>query len=212
MIDRRRTSGAQGEFGHAVPVRPAVGDGSARIPDRCPRGHHLRISGAGSGWSHFYDLPDVTCRVCAALGDTATWCLLDPTRQPAAEAAPERGLTLVRFPPARRAGIGRIELQLNGQTVGEVSLAACGPCRRAVLTGIRVDDVPVNYRRLGYGRVLVAAALARAPAARYRWSTTALRDTVEARAFWAAVGFPGTVGHPTYCSDMTSREPKPFRD
>lgn len=194
---------SQGEFGHAVPVRPAVGSGSAQVPRCCPRGHQLRIGGAGNGWSHFYDLPDVTCRVCAALGNgPATWCLINPTSQYPADAAPVRGLALVVFPPSRRGGIGRIELRLNTRVTGEVHLAACGPCRRAVITRVEVAEAPVSFRRLGYGRVLVAAALARAPATRYRWSTAALPDTVEARAFWAAIDFPGEVGRPGYCSDM----------
>lgn len=204
VSDNGRLSGAQGEFGRAVPVRVATGDGSARVPDRCLRGHYLSISGAGNGWSHFYDLPDVTCRVCAALGDpAATWCLIDPARQFAAPSVPERGLVLAVVPPVERGGAGRIELHLNGQGVGEVRLAACGLCRRAVITWV---DIAVTHRRLGYGHVLVAAALARAPRARYRWSTTALPGTVEARAFWASTGFPGDVGDPQFCSDMRLRE------
>lgn len=205
MSENDGLSGVQGEFGHAVPVRPATGGGSARVPDRCLRGHHLSVSGAGNGWSHFYDLPDVTCRVCAALGDpVATWCLIDPARQFALPSAPERGLVLVVIPPVERGATGRIELRLSGQAVAEVCLAACGPCRRAVITAL---DVEAARRRLGYGRVLVAAALARAPQARYRWSTAPLPDTVEACAFWSAVGFPGTVGKPHFCSDMRLRQP-----
>ena len=200
VSDGAKRSGLQGEFGRAVPVRPAAGEGSARVPDRCLRGHYLSISGAGNSWSHFYDLPDVTCRVCAALGDpAATWCLIDPARQFASPSAPERGLVLAVIPPVGRGEAGRIELRLNGQTAGEVRLAACGPCRRAVITWVGVE---VTCRRLGYGHVLVAGALARAPATRYRWSTTALPDTVEARAFWASIGFPGDVGKPDFCSDM----------
>jgi len=193
-------SGAQGEFGHAVPVRPASGSGGAQVPDWCLRGHYLGVGGAGVGWSHFYRLTDITCRVCAALRDpAANWCLLDPARQYPADSAPGQGLVLAVVPPSARGGIGRIELRLARRPVGEVALAACGPCHRAVLVRVLVPD---EHRRLGYGRVLIAAALARAPASRYHWSTVRGPETVAAKAFWAAVRFPGKIGEPGYCSDM----------
>jgi hypothetical protein len=49
--------------------------------------------------------------------------------------------------------------------------------------------------------VLVAAAVALAPAC--DWSTTTVdhADPV-ARAFWAAVDWPGQLGTPAYCTDM----------
>jgi GNAT superfamily N-acetyltransferase len=67
-----------------------------------------------------------------------------------------------------------------------------------VLEQVRVDP---GHSRHGYGRVLVAAALALAPAC--DWSTTAVDQTDPvARAFWAAVNWPGQLGTPAYCSDM----------
>lgn len=190
----------QGEFGHPVPVRPATGNGSERTPTRCLRGHVLAVAGAGSGWSHFYSLPDVTCRVCRQLGDpVATWCLIDPTVQYSADGAPTQGLVLVVILPSVRGGVGRIELRLDDRVVGDVDLRACGPCATAVLEHIRVDQ---QFRGIGYGRVLAAAAFVRAPASRYRWSSTEVNKSVEAWAFWAAVGFPARLGQPEYCADM----------
>ena len=55
------------------------------------------------------------------------------------------------------------------------------------------------YRRLGYGRVLVAAALTLGVG--YDWSTTAIGDSLPTRAFWARVGLPGPTT-PAYCSHM----------
>jgi GNAT superfamily N-acetyltransferase len=70
--------------------------------------------------------------------------------------------------------------------------------RRAVLEQVRVDE---PHRRRGFGRVLVAAALALAPPNDYQWSTTTVDDHVVAHAFWAAVGWPGQF-KPDYCTDM----------
>ncbi|WP_020672309.1 GNAT family N-acetyltransferase [Amycolatopsis nigrescens] len=199
MIESVRRSGAQGEFGHAVPVRPAR-DRAALFPAWCLRGHELKIAGAGRGWSHFYNLPRVTCQVCYDQRDpAASWCLIEPADQYPPDKAPQEGLKLHAVAPLVRGGIGRIELHLDGHAVGDLDLAACGPCRRAVIEQLRVDH---DHRRLGYGRILIAAALSRAPADKYDWSTTKITDTVETRAFWAASGFPGTLGQPQYCTDM----------
>ncbi|MFJ9782618.1 hypothetical protein ACIRSS_23760 [Amycolatopsis sp. NPDC101161] len=64
---------------------------------------------------------------------------------------------------------------------------------------VQVDS---SYRRHGFGRVLVAAALARA--AGYRWSTTAISESVSARAFCAALCWPDGVelSSPFYRSHM----------
>lgn len=194
----------RGEFGVAGAVRPAAGSGSRRMPAQCLRGHTLAVGGATAGWSHAYGLPTVTCEVCYARRDTrdakATWCLLDPTVQYSAGTAPDLGLVLVTLPPVqRRAGVGRIELRWDRKPVGAVWLAICAPCRRALLTGLRVEP---DRRQLGYGTVLVAAALALAAPPDYRWSTTTLPDSPEVLAFWATVGgFPG-LGAPEPCSDM----------
>lgn len=197
----RIVAALRGEFGVAGAVRPATGSGSRRTPARCLRGHSLAVGGASAGWSHAYGLPTVTCEVCYTRRDSkATWCLLDPTVQYSAGQAPDLGLVLVTLPPARRrAGIGRIELRWDRQPVGAVWLAICAPCRRAVLTDLRVEP---DRRRLGYGSVLVEAATALASPAAYRWSTTALPDSPEVLAFWATIGgFPG-LGEPEPCSDI----------
>jgi GNAT superfamily N-acetyltransferase len=68
---------------------------------------------------------------------------------------------------------------------------------RAVLEHVRVDE---QHRRRGYGRVLVAAALALVPDD-YSWSTTAINRTIVAKAFWATVGLPGPATS-AYCSHM----------
>ena len=41
-----------------------------------------------------------------------------------------------------------------------------------------------------------------APPTEYRWSTTRVSGDPVTRAFWARVGWPGTLGEPKYCTDM----------
>jgi len=139
--------------------------------------------------------------VCLELGhEPATWGLIDPATQVTEPTG--RGLELVATPPPVRGGVGRIALDVDHSFLADVDLMICGPCRRAVLEQIRVDE---EVRRLGYGRLLVSAALVRAPADQYRWSATETADSTEARAFWSRVPFPGTLGDPTYCTDMRYR-------
>jgi GNAT superfamily N-acetyltransferase len=106
------------------------------------------------------------------------------------------GLVLVRVPPVVRAASGRLELRLDGQVVADADLMLCPIDAGAVFEHVRVD---AEYRRLGYGRVLVAAALVLG--AGYDWSMTAISESTEARAFWATVGLPGP-DTPRYCSHM----------
>ena len=190
-------SRARGEFGDAHPLRPAAG---GRLLDRCPRGHDLQVAGTTTGWAAGLRLATQTCTACWGVRDErATWCLVDPAVQHRLDQAPTYGLALVRIPPAMpRGGVGRLQLRVDGHARGDVDIALCGPCHRAVLEQVRVDT---GYLRRGYGRVLIAAVLALAPA--YDWSTTAVdRADPVACAFWAAVHWPGTLGTPAYCSDM----------
>lgn len=185
----------RGMYGRAVPVRPVLG---GRSPTRCLRGHDLAIATARSSYHHWYALTEITCGACYALGDPlASWCLVDPAKQYDAKTAPTSGLVLVRTPPAVRGGVGQIALWVDGEAQADLDLAMCGPCKRAVIEQVRTD----NPRR-GYGRVLVAAALVRAPPTVYRWSTTRIADNPVARAFWSGISWPGTLGQPDYCTDM----------
>lgn len=188
---------ARGMFGAELPVRPAPrGIG----PPHCLNGHDLAVARSHSGYHHRYGLSEVSCNVCTDLHDKRSrWCLVDPARQHAAADAPATGLALVRIPPAERGGVGQLQLRIDGVTLADLDLAVCGPCRRAVLEQLRVDE---PHTRRGYGRVLVAAALELAPPSEYRWSTTRVGDTVIARAFWASVSWPGVLGEPEYCTDM----------
>lgn len=185
----------RGEFGQVVPVRPWT---SGQLPGRCLRGHDLSLAGVSRSWHTLYQAAEVRCELCLRLRDErASWCLIDPRQQ--REEPDSNGVVLVVRAPAVRGGVGRITVYMRRHSVGEVDIAACGPCRRACLEQIRVDE---RFRRLGIGRLLVAAALARLPAEHYSWSTTAVDDSLEARAFWAVVGFPGRLGEPNYCRDM----------
>jgi len=186
-------------FGRRLPVRPAPHGVS---PLRCLRGHDLSIAGAGASYHHLYGVTELTCNVCDVLRDPlASWCLVDPAVQHTAATAPRDGLALVRIPPTvPRGGVGQLQLRIEGDALGDLDLAVCSPCRRAVLEQVRVDE---GHRRMGYGRVLVAAALALAPPAEYRWSTTKInRNDIIARAFWSGIDWPGGQDGPDYCTDM----------
>lgn len=188
---------ARGLYGSALPVRPAHDD---RVPLDCLRGHRLAIAGARSSYHHRYALTEITCGVCQSLGDPlASWCLVDPTRQHAVDAAPTTGLVLVRIPPTVRAGTGQLRLWIDGIARADIDVTVCAPCQRGVIEHVRTDE---PHRRRGYGRVLVAAALALAPPSRYHWSTTEVEDNPISRAFWAGIDWPGELGEPAYCTDM----------
>ncbi|TDX84935.1 GNAT family N-acetyltransferase [Amycolatopsis arida] len=198
MTDGVVRSGARGEFGRAVPVRPMREP--RRVPDRCPRGHRLDLAGVTVGWSPRYQLHQLTCQACLALDSAAaSWCQLDPSQQhPAEDEQARAGLRLVVVPPTVPAGVGRIELRLDGHPVGDIDLALCGRCRTGVVEHVRVDPA---WNRRGYGRTLLAAALTRGPA--YDWSTTPVADHPVSRAFWSAVAPRHLeVGVPRRCSDL----------
>lgn len=95
--------------------------------------------------------------------------------------------------------MGQIVLQLRSQQIGGLDLWLCGVDQRGVIGPVRVETA---YRRRGFGTVLIAAALARG--AGYRWSTTAIAESVTARAFCAAQHWPNgaELGSPFYCSHM----------
>jgi hypothetical protein len=65
-----------------------------------------------------------------------------------------------------------------------------------------IEHICTDRPRQGYGRVLVAAALVRAPPTAYRWSTTRIADDPVTRAFWSGIAWSGTLGQPDYCIDM----------
>ena len=204
MIDRRGLTGSQGEFGRAervVPLWPGQPP-----PQRCPRGHELAVGGARAGWLHLYQQPSTTCRVCADLGlPGATWCLVDPTEQDRAASSDEpphsHDLVLRATPPATRGGLGQIALWIERDRAGVAQLRVCGPCQVGVIEHVHVEPI---HRELGYGRLLVAAGLARGPG--YTWSVANIgRDAdVITRAFAASVLSPLLAGQagPHRCTDM----------
>jgi hypothetical protein len=127
------TTGAHSGFGSAIPVYPATTERT-----RCPRGHILDVGGATASFSHYYALHTSGCDICDKLGYSrhdrpfSVWCDVDPADQRDASTAPTTGLALVRVPPTVRAGVGRIELRLNSQPVGDVDIVLCPIEKRAV--------------------------------------------------------------------------------
>ncbi len=188
MIDRAGEavrSGARGEFGGLIPIRPATGKLVA-----CLRGHRLDLDLYDKlmPYSHRYRLHGTLCEVCRAQEGCdpaarrlAEWAHLDVTVQHASDADPGDGLVLVAHPPAAGTLAGRIELRLDGAEVGVVTASPCASCQTATLDYVHVA---AEYRRLGFGRTLVAAAIAREPS--YRW-TAPLPEGPVAQSFRARI-------------------------
>ncbi|MFI5591202.1 GNAT family N-acetyltransferase [Amycolatopsis sp. NPDC051758] len=117
----------------------------------------------------------------------AEWAHLDITSQHPPDSAPEQGLVLVALPHTTSSTICKVELWLDGKPVGSATLTACTPCRAATLDYVHVT---ADHRRLGYGRVLVAATHARAPA--FTW-TAPLPESGAGASFRARIPFPKAI-------------------
>ncbi|MEU8637689.1 GNAT family N-acetyltransferase [Amycolatopsis sp. NPDC048633] len=178
-------SGARNEFGELLPVRPATGK-----PSACLRGHRLDLGlyEKLAPYSHRYRLHATLCEVCRALEACdpserrlAEWAHLDIASQRTTAAAVGDGLVIVVRSPAPGTLAGQVALHLDGSQVASATLSICVPCQVATLDYVHVV---ASYRRLGYGRTLVAAAVTRAPS--YRW-TAPLPDGPVAQSFRARI-------------------------
>ena len=179
-------SGARGEYGDLIPIRPARGQ-----PVLCLRNHYLGLYGMTRTFSHRYQLHATLCEICSLIEARdpgkrrlAEWAHLDVTAQHLPAAAAQQGLVLVANPPTAGTLTGQIELRVDGEVVGTVSLTCCPACRTATLDYVHVT---AERRRLGYGRALVAAARTRAPT--YTW-TAPLPDGGISQAFRARISCP----------------------
>ena len=206
MIDQTSgavRSGARGESGGLIPVRPTTG---ALVV--CLRGHRLDVDlyDKLKPYSHRYRLHGTLCEVCRAQEGCepaarrlAEWAHLDVNVQHAPGSPPGDGLVLVAYSPPAGTLVGRIELHLDGTEVGAVTASLCASCRTATLDYVHVA---AEYRRLGFGRTLVAAAVARAPS--YRW-TAPLPDGPVAQSFRARIAMrrPGQRCAHASAADLT---------
>ena len=181
------------------PLRPAGHH------DLCMNRHHLDRGGWTSGFDHALWLSTSTCKLCRELKlPRATWFEVD-LRFQHEEPPTNQELHLVAVPPAVLGGVGQIVLQIRGRPVADLDVRMCHVDERGVIEHIRVDDATdtsKGYRRRGFGSLLVAMALSRGTG--YRWSTSKVTDTIEARAFWARQDLPERMelGEPFYCSHM----------
>ncbi|WIV60724.1 GNAT family N-acetyltransferase [Amycolatopsis nalaikhensis] len=179
-------SGARGEYGDLLPIRPAAG-----VPVQCLRGEYLTHYGMTQTYSHRYRLHGTLCETCRLIEarDQAErrlseWAHLDTAIQYPPDAAPQQGLVLVVRPPGADTLTGHIELRLDGAVTGTATITCCTSCRSATLDYVQVA---AGYRRLGYGRTLVAVARARMPG--YTW-TAPLPEGGVAQAFRARLPYP----------------------
>jgi len=155
------------------------------------RGDILAHYGMTRPFSHRYQLHCTLCETCRRVeacdpGERrlAEWAQLDITVRHPPTAAPPQGLVLVADLPANAAVTSRIELQLDGAVVGTATFICCPACRSATLGYVHVV---AGYRRLGYGRTLVAATRECLP--EYSW-TAPLPDGVVAQAFRSRIPYP----------------------
>src|SRR4051812_30070090 len=129
-----------------------------------------------------------TCRLIEARDQSerrlSEWAHLDTALQYPPDAAPQQGLVLVARPPGADSLTGHIELRLDGAVTGTATITCCTSCRSATLDYVQVA---AGYRRLGYGRTLVAVARARMPG--YTW-TAPLPEGGIAQAFRARLPYP----------------------
>jgi len=110
------------------------------------------------------------------------------------------GVEFVRVPPILPAGREYVEIRLRGETVGSVDVRVCAECLIGVVTYIRVAE---PHRRRGLATAVLRAVLADGTG--YRWSTSPIENTAEARGLWgsvAAVGWPGVIGEAEECGHM----------
>ncbi|MFI5590131.1 GNAT family N-acetyltransferase [Amycolatopsis sp. NPDC051758] len=154
------------------------------------RGHWLNLDlyDKLAPYSHRYRLHATLCEVCRSMEACdpskrrlAEWAHFDVTSPRAFDPAFGDGLLLVVREPPPGTLAGQIDLHLDRAQVATATLSICVPCRTATLDYVHVV---AGYRLLGYGRTLVAAAVARAPA--YRW-TAPLPDGPVAQSFRARI-------------------------
>lgn len=192
-------SGTQGEFGpDDLPLWPVLrheigADQSLTVhtPPCCPRGHDVRGRGPYS-WLPGLRRHALVCGQCRTGGEPVhEWVLIDPVYELVSDAGVAGiGMEIVAVPPDVDAGPGRLELRVDGRARASAEVALCSLDRTGVVVHVRTDE---PFRRLGYGRALVLAALARGPG--YSWSTTAIESTTVAAGF--AVTIPiERVGEP----------------
>jgi GNAT superfamily N-acetyltransferase len=181
-------SGSRSEYGDIIPIRPRP----TTPPTRCLRGHRLDLGGMTITYHHLYRLHGILCEICRIVEHhdppapaLAEWSYVDTSVRYSAAAAPDFGLVLVVDPPSSPGGTGYVHFRLDGSVIATIDVVLCGSCRRGTVQSVRVEQ---RYRRLGYARTLVAAALTLQP--RYTWVAKSDSGTVASKAFWTTTGLP----------------------
>lgn len=99
------------------------------------------------------------------------------------------------------AGVGRLDIHVDGQPVCSLDLQTCTDCRRGIIHHVQTEPI---HRREGYARLAISTALERHPD--YTWSCTAVPETPAARAFWEAMDGFGVDSTPTTCRHMRAAD------
>jgi hypothetical protein len=128
-------SGARGEYGDLLPIRPGTG-----IPAQCLCGEYLAHYGMIRTYSHRYQLHGTLCETCRRVEacdpherHLCEWVHLDIAVRHRPEDAPRQGLVLLAHPAASGTVTDRIELQLDGAVVATATITCCPACRTAAL-------------------------------------------------------------------------------
>jgi hypothetical protein len=168
--------GPRNDYGTGGPVWPNVDGHNWRSP-RCPRGHLLSVAGTNGEFCHLYRAHQLIFLLCAEIHATGTWALIDPARQVAIRRRRSRG----RQRPASGQGAAAGPLRRRPDRASDrppdprrIDIMLCPVDRNGVIEHVRTD-----HRRLGYGRLLVAAA--RTLGTGYRWTTTTILPTLDVR-------------------------------
>jgi hypothetical protein len=149
-------------------------------------GHLLSLAGTNGEFCRLYRAHQLIFLLCAEIHATGTWALIDPARQVAIRRRRSRG----RQRPASGQGAAAGPLRRRPDRASDrppdprrIDIMLCPVDRNGVIEHVRTD-----HRRLGYGRLRVAAA------PDYCWTTTTINTTLAAKAFWATVGYPAVRG------------------
>jgi len=109
----------------------------------------------GGGYEHS-DGMSLRCSIRGGKGSLAEpWPLVKTERQVTETTAAGQGLELVVCLPLVFAGVGRLELRCHGREIGDIDFMLCAVDQCGIIEHVRVDP---PHRRLGLGRILVAAA------------------------------------------------------
>ncbi|HVX45416.1 MAG TPA: hypothetical protein VHC49_16105 [Mycobacteriales bacterium] len=105
--------------------------------------------------------------------------------------------TFLDTPAPVPAGVGRVDLQLDGRTVCSLDVQICPACHRGIFHHVQTEP---RHRRHGLAGLAVRTVLDRH--ADYTWSVAAVPETPAAQALWTTLSGLGVSSPPVTCRHM----------